>query len=77
MHFVSHESHYHIFGGIHRPKIDQIGLTRESHPVLPQLGGHSLAPALEFRVELNEAGTAERTWPVARRAGQYGSTQGT
>ena len=37
MHFVSHKSHYHIFSGIHRPKIHQIGLTREPHSILPQL----------------------------------------
>ena len=37
MHFVSHKPHYHIFSGIHRPKIHQIGFTRESHSVLPQL----------------------------------------
>ena len=37
MHLVSHESHNHIFSGIHRLKIHQIGLTREPHPVLPQL----------------------------------------
>jgi hypothetical protein len=37
MHFVSHKSHYHIFSGIHRSKIHQIGLTGEPHSVLPQL----------------------------------------
>jgi hypothetical protein len=42
VHLVSHKSHYHIFGGIHRPKIHQIGLTRESHPVLPQLAPMNL-----------------------------------
>ena len=35
--FVSHKSHYHIFSGIHRSKINQIGLTREPHSILPQL----------------------------------------
>jgi hypothetical protein len=42
---VSHKSHYHIFGGIHRPKIHQIGLARESHPVLGTAAGPNEHPA--------------------------------